>query len=90
MRSRVFWGITFVAIGILIWLNKFGYFKFDLERDWPIFVILLGIYLVISGLASKRYSIIVYRGDKSSEKAPAEAEKSSDAEGSDAEDDVSR
>ncbi len=89
MKSRVFWGITFVTIGILIWLSKFGYFKFDLERDWPIFVILLGIYLVISGLASKRYSIVVYRSDESSDKAPTEAEKSSGAESSNAEDDVS-
>jgi len=45
--SRIFWAIVFIVLGLWIWLSNLGYLYF--KRDWPILLVVIGIYLIISG-----------------------------------------
>ncbi len=76
MSGRLFWGIVFVISGILLWLSKFGYFKFDLDRDWPIFVILLGVYLILKGLMNGEHSTVRVHSETSADEDDSESEQS--------------
>ncbi len=50
MGRKVFWGIVLVFIGLLIWLGNMGYFIFRWHRDWPLLLVIFGIYILIKGI----------------------------------------
>jgi thiol:disulfide interchange protein len=46
-------GIILILIGLSIWLEKIGFPKFALARNWPILLVLFGLWLLIKGLKKK-------------------------------------
>ncbi len=62
MERRIFWGIVITVVGAIIWLGNLGYLVFKWDRDWPLFLILFGIYLVLKGASySRRRSTVASR-----------------------------
>lgn len=49
---RLWWGIVFIIIGLWIWLSYLGIMSFS--RDWPILIILYGIWVLIRGIRKHR------------------------------------
>lgn len=47
--NRIFWAIVFIVLGLWIWLSNLGYLYF--KRDWPILLVIIGIYIIISGVS---------------------------------------
>ncbi|MCD5383284.1 DUF5668 domain-containing protein [candidate division WOR-3 bacterium] len=43
-RNTVFWGLIFLTVGILIWISNFGIISLSWQRDWPVILIIIGIY----------------------------------------------
>ena len=55
MRTKkVFWGLLILAIGILIWLGNLDLIAFQFSRDWPIILILIGVYYIIRDIGSSK------------------------------------
>lgn len=57
--GRVFWGVFFAALGLLLLATRFGFFSFvwsDLWRFWPLVLILIGGALLLKG---SRYSMLM-------------------------------
>ncbi len=44
-------GIVILLIGVWIWLSHFGISFISFRRDWPVLIILLGVWII---LKSKR------------------------------------
>jgi hypothetical protein len=65
---RLWWGIVLIIIGLWIWLSYLGYLQFS--RDWPLIIILWGIYKVIAGIRKtnrKRIRIITTEKSETNE-----------------------
>ncbi len=57
--GRVFWGVFFVLLGLLLLAGRFGLFSFDwsdLWRFWPLVLVLIGGALLFKG---SKYSILL-------------------------------
>jgi hypothetical protein len=50
MVHTIIWGILLLLIGAWLWLAKLGYLSFDLARDWPVIIIIVGLFTVIEGI----------------------------------------
>ena len=50
--SKIIWGILFIAVGLWIWLSKFGVLSFEWHRDWPFIIVTIGIVILIEGITS--------------------------------------
>ena len=46
-RDNLFWGFLLLIGGAVLLGNNLGYFSFDLRLLWPLFIILLGVYILI-------------------------------------------
>lgn len=44
---RLFWGFMFLLVGILALLQNYGYQIVDLERFWPIFLVMIGLWMML-------------------------------------------
>ncbi len=49
MSSKLWTGLFLVVIGAWIWLSNMGYLNF--KRDWPLIIIIVGLYYLVSGLS---------------------------------------
>jgi len=47
--NRIFWAIVFIVLGLWIWLSNLGYLYF--KRDWPILLVIIGIYMILTGVS---------------------------------------
>lgn len=47
MSSRLFWGFMFLLIGLLALMQNYGYQIVDLERFWPIFLVVIGLWMML-------------------------------------------
>ena len=54
MKFKITVGIIILIIGLWIWLSNFGLIFIKFSRDWPVILILLGIYLIYRGIKSKK------------------------------------
>lgn len=53
-RASVFWALVFIVIGALIWLGNLGIFDFRWGRDWPILLLIFGIYILTKAIPRRR------------------------------------
>ncbi len=44
---RLFWGFMFLLVGLLALLQNYGYQIVDLERFWPIFLVMIGLWMML-------------------------------------------
>lgn len=56
MKTLIF-GIVVILIGIWIWFSHFGISFISFKRDWPILIILLGVWIILKS-RRKRLKII--------------------------------
>ena len=54
MSGKVWSGIFLILIGLWIWLSNMGYLNF--KRDWPLILIVLGIYAVLTAITPSKRS----------------------------------
>lgn len=47
MSSRLFWGFMFILVGILALLQNYGYDIIDMERFWPVFLVVIGLWMML-------------------------------------------
>lgn len=47
MGCGFFWGILFIIVGFWIWVSNHGLVIFRFSRDWPVLLIVLGVYLIL-------------------------------------------
>ncbi|HOK23039.1 MAG TPA: DUF5668 domain-containing protein [Candidatus Hydrothermia bacterium] len=64
MRSG---GILLIAIGVIIWLNNTGIWKWSWGRDWPWILILIGIISIISHIEGQDKLRIIYKKRENNE-----------------------
>lgn len=57
MKTLIF-GIVVILIGIWIWLSHFGIAFISFRRDWPVLIILLGIWMILKRNRSRRLKVI--------------------------------
>lgn len=50
MVHTIIWGILLIVIGAWLWLAKLGYLSFSLSRDWPVIIIIVGLFTLIEGI----------------------------------------
>ncbi len=48
MGCGFYWGILLIVVGFWIWASNHNIIVFKFSRDWPILLVLLGIYLIIA------------------------------------------
>ncbi len=53
-RDNLFWGLLLLLAGAILLGNNLGYFSFDARILWPLFIILLGVYILIGRSYSDR------------------------------------
>jgi hypothetical protein len=53
-RDNLFWGLLLLIAGAILLGNNLGYFSFDARLLWPLFIILLGVYILIGRSFSGR------------------------------------
>ena len=53
-RDNLFWGLLLLLAGAVLLGNNLGYFSFDARILWPLFIILLGVYILIGRSYSDR------------------------------------
>lgn len=53
-RDNLFWGLLLLLAGAILLGNNLGYFSFDARLLWPLFIILLGVYILIGHSYSGR------------------------------------
>jgi hypothetical protein len=46
-RDSLFWGLLLLIAGATFLGNNLGYFSFDLRLIWPLFIVLLGVYILL-------------------------------------------
>ncbi|MEX2143501.1 MAG: DUF5668 domain-containing protein, partial [Anaerolineales bacterium] len=46
-RDNIFWGLILLVVGSLFLADNLGYFTFNLNLLWPLFIIALGIYILV-------------------------------------------
>ncbi len=51
MLSKIIKGIIIILIGLWIWLSNLGYLSFSFSRDWPVLIVIIGILILIDGIA---------------------------------------
>lgn len=51
MLSRIIKGVIVILVGLWIWLANFGYLSFSFSRDWPVLIIIIGILIIVEGIA---------------------------------------
>lgn len=56
-RSAFFWGLLFVVIGVLIWLSNLGVLCLSWRRDWPIILIAIGIYKLVTLIPRRKKKV---------------------------------
>ena len=49
-KSKIIWGLVIVCIAALIWLGNLGILAFSLARDWPIILIVIGLFMIYRGV----------------------------------------
>ncbi|MBT9130915.1 MAG: hypothetical protein DDT42_00791 [candidate division WS2 bacterium] len=56
IRKFSFTAFLLVIIGVWIWLTNLEvtFFNFEFKRDWPLILIVLGLYWIIKGLIGRR------------------------------------
>lgn len=69
-RDNLFWGLLLLIAGAVLLGNNLGYFSFDLRLLWPLFIILLGVYILIGrsysgGTAETKHVSLPLDGAKS-------------------------
>lgn len=50
----IFWAVIFIAVGVLWWLANMGWIVFRFGRDWPLIIVVIGVYYVVKGLRRRR------------------------------------
>ncbi len=53
-RRTVFWAVVFIFVGAIIWLGNLGMFDFRWNRDWPILLLIVGLYLLIKAIPGRK------------------------------------
>lgn len=59
-RDNLFWGLLLLIAGAILLGNNLGYFSFDARLLWPLFIILLGVYIL---LGQSYYSRRNFKGE---------------------------
>jgi hypothetical protein len=54
MGCGIFLSILLIFIGIWIWASNYGITIFSFYRDWPIVIVIIGIYIFIK-LRRRKY-----------------------------------
>jgi len=52
--KRIFWGGLFILVGIWVWLSHFGLPFISFKRDWPVLLVIIGLWFVFRPLRKKR------------------------------------
>jgi len=47
MGCGFFWGIFLIIVGLWIWASNHNVVVFKFGRDWPVLLVVLGIYLIV-------------------------------------------
>lgn len=47
MSHRLFWGFMFLLVGILALLQNYGLSPIDLDRFWPVFLVVIGLWIML-------------------------------------------
>ncbi|MCK4233379.1 hypothetical protein KAU34_07615 [candidate division WOR-3 bacterium] len=53
MSLRIWGPIILIALGVLFWLGKFGIIDFYWSRDWPVILIVIGVFSLINLIVKK-------------------------------------
>lgn len=61
-RKMVFWAIVFICIGVFVWLGNLGIFNFRWGRDWPVILVIIGLYFLIQVISPRRRKRRVKKG----------------------------
>ena len=54
MKFKITIGIIIIMIGLWIWLSNLGITFIKFSRDWPVILILYGIYLMYRGFKKNK------------------------------------
>jgi predicted membrane protein len=52
--NRIFWSLLLIFVGAWIWLSNLQLVNFKFQRDWPIILILIGLYEILKGVRRRR------------------------------------
>jgi lia operon protein LiaF len=56
--SRILWGLVFIAIGVALLMDRFGYIVFDLGNFlhdwWPLILVIIGLGMILDKAPEKR------------------------------------
>ncbi len=72
MKKAIYLGIVLIIIGAWIWLSNLGIVIINFSRDWPLLIILLGIYIVYVRIKSPKNKILHILKDLNNGKATVE------------------
>jgi len=61
------WYVILIIVGLLLWLNNLGYHILDLGRDWPLLLVLIGIWGLGESLWRRYHSQREERGQNNPE-----------------------
>ena len=53
MSLRIWGPVILIALGVLFWLGKFGIIDFYWSRDWPVILIVIGVFSLINLIVKK-------------------------------------
>lgn len=52
--SAIFWGLLFIAAGVLMLLNSLGVIEFQIGQWWPAIFIVIGVQIIIDSIGKQR------------------------------------
>ncbi len=55
--KAILWGIIFLGIGLWIWLSNLGIRFINFSRDWPVLLILLGLWIILKRFKKRKPKI---------------------------------
>ncbi len=61
-RKMVFWAIVFISVGVFVWLGNLGIFNFRWGRDWPVILVIIGLYFLTQLIPPKKRRRRVKKG----------------------------
>lgn len=62
IRRFSFTALIIMLIGVWIWLSNLEIYIFNWKRDWPVVLIVLGVYWLISSLIGERRRRFYWKG----------------------------
>jgi len=52
--SRISGGLFLIIVGLLIWLSNLGILHIAWQRDWPVLLIIIGLFELVKYIIGKK------------------------------------